>query len=179
MKDNKKERGYDFAYRQIQLAVDILIRDILAIRSVTDWADVMGYSRAHFCRKFTWEFRENPKEVLRRAKFRKVCQAIQSDWSATAYKAALDSGFNDEKALHKFLNRNFGIGFVALKNHLKREAFKTRHLISRAADDGSCYTNARYYLLDPSAFPVNGRFKKIIPYHNNGQDLKPQDAGKM
>ena len=128
-----------FNYRQLDLAVDTLLKNIIQIRSVNDWAQHVGYSRAHFCRKFTEKFGENPKTVLRRMKYRKICRVIQSDWSATAYKVALDSGLHNEKALHKFLNRNFQTGFVTLKDTLKRDAFRARNYLSKVAEEPLMY----------------------------------------
>ncbi len=118
----------------MDIAVGVLIKNILEIKNVNEWAAFMGYSRSHFCRNFTRKFQENPKIVLRRARLRKVCRVIQSDWSATAYKVALDSGFQNDKALHKFLQRNFNKGFMSLKNELKRDAFRARKIISHAAE---------------------------------------------
>ncbi len=128
--DHMKESSY----RQMDIAVGVLIRHILEIRNVTEWATFMGYSRSHFCRSFKKRFQENPKMVLRRARFRKVCRVIQSDWSATAYKVALESGFENDKALHKFIQRNFNWGFLSLKDELKRNAFRSRKIISFAAE---------------------------------------------
>jgi len=122
------------SYRQMDIAVGVLVKNILAIKNVNDWAAFMGYSRSHFCRSFTRKFQENPKIVLRRARMRQVCRVIQSDWSATAFKVALDSGFQDDKALHKFLQRNFDKAFLSLKDELKRNAFRARKIISHAAD---------------------------------------------
>ncbi len=129
-----EKRMQDPAYRQMEIAVGILIRNIVEIRNVTEWAAFMGYSRSHFCRSFTKRFHENPKLVLRRARLRKVCRVIQSDWSATAYKVALESGFENDKALHKFLHRNFRKGFLSLKDELKRNAFRARKIISHASE---------------------------------------------
>ncbi len=131
------------SYRQMEIAVGVLIRHILEIRNVTEWAACMGYSRSHFCRSFKKRFEENPKLVLRRARFRKVCRIIQSDWSATAYKVALESGFENDKALHKFLQRNFNRGFLSLKNELKRNAFRSRKIISFAAESDYEYIIGR------------------------------------
>lgn len=130
----KEERIQDPAYRQMEIAVGVLIQNIVQIRNVSEWAEFMGYSRSHFCRSFKKKFGENPKSVVRRARLRKVCRVMQSDWSATAYKVALESGFESDKALHKFLSRNFGKGFITLKDELKRDAFRSRKLVSYAAD---------------------------------------------
>lgn len=151
--DSKVKKRLKYAYRQMDLAVDLLIRNICHVNSVTDWASVMGYSRAHFSRKFTKFFGENPKIVLRRAKFRKICRAIQSDWSATAYKIAIDTGMKNEKALHKFLNRNFEMGFLSLKDHLKRDVFRSRKWLSKAADEEIAYLVQNSHSSDWPSFP--------------------------
>lgn len=150
-----KSTQVEFGYRQIDLAVDILINNIEQIKNVSEWARKIGYSRAHFCRKFTLKFNENPKLVLRRARFRKICRVILSDWSATAFKVALEAGIQDEKALHKFLNRNFGLGFVALKDILKRDAFRSRNYKFRAAEDDHSYISISLNPLERTVFPGN------------------------
>ncbi len=136
---HSKKGTLEVSYRQMDIAVGILIHNILEIRNVTEWALFMGYSRSHFCRNFKKKFRENPKDVLRKARFNQICRAIQSDWSATAYKVALDSGFHNDKALHKFLQRNFNKGFLLLKDELKRKAFRERKTISFAAESDYDY----------------------------------------
>lgn len=150
-----EDRTQDPVYRQMEIAVGVLIGNILEIRNVSEWAAFMGYSRSHFCRSFKKRFGENPKLVLRRARLRKVCRVIQSDWSATAYKVALESGFENDKALHKFLNRNFRKGFIALKDELKRDAFRARKVISFAADSDYEYIiGSGNFGSDGAAFPA-------------------------
>ena len=149
----------DMAYRQIEIAIQVLIQNIDEIRGVSEWAAFMGYSRAHFCRKFTQKFGENPKMVLRRARFRKICREIQSDWSATAYKVALGAGIQNEKSLHKFLNRNFNLGFMALKDLLKREAFRSRKILSKVAENDYKYIIPKQSgSSDSTAFPLGTGF---------------------
>lgn len=159
MNEKNKQMILDMAFRQIEIAVDVLIQNIVEIRGVSEWAAVMGYSRAHFCRKFTLHFGENPKMVLRRTRFRKICREIQSDWSATAYKVALGAGMQNEKSLHKFLNRNFNLGFIALKDLLKREAFRSRKLLSKAAEtDYNYIVSKNNKRSDSATFPLGARF---------------------
>ncbi len=146
-------------HHQMDMAVDVLNHNIVDIQNVSSWAHAIGYSRAHFCRKFTAIYGENPKMVLRRARFKKICKVIQSDWSATAYKVALEAGIRGEKALHKFLNRNFNMGFVALKNSLKREAFRSRNYLSIAADDECLYNITSGNPLNSTAFPESTGLK--------------------
>ena len=169
----------EFTYRQMDLSVDILVRNITKIHSVEQWADLIGYSRSHFCRKFTQRFGENPKKILRRARFRSICRAIQSDWSATAYKIAKDTGIQNEKALHKFLNRNFSVSFLALKDHLKKEAFRSRNIISQVADEAQVYLRETSDLLKISSLPLNGGMEKMIPHYNESKHLKPEYPGNM
>ncbi len=129
--------------RQIDLAVLYLLRNIETIYSVSCWAERMGYSRTHFCRKFRELFSENPKDVLKRTRLQAICRYIESDWGATAYKVARDSGLGDEKALHKFLKRHYRIGFSDLRNHLKRNFFRMRTMSSNVADQDVFYHHER------------------------------------
>lgn len=162
------------SYRQMDIAVGVLIRHIMEIRNVNDWAAFMGYSRSHFCRNFTRKFRENPKMVLRRARMRQVCRVIQSDWSATAYKVAIESGFKDDKALHKFLQRNFNKGFLSLKDELKRNAFRARKIISHAAESEYDYiTGKRKNGSYGPSFPGSSGFQQAIKNHDDRKHLKP------
>lgn len=149
----------EMAYHQIEIAVQVLIQNIVEIRGVSEWATFMGYSRSHFCRKFTQKFGENPKMVLRRARFRKICREIQSDWSATAYKVALGAGIQNEKSLHKFLNRNFNLGYIALKDLLKREAFRSRKILSKVAENDYNYIISKQRgSSDSTTFPLGTGF---------------------
>lgn len=139
MINHRNKETWEASYRQMEIAVGVLVHNIMEIRNVTEWALFMGYSRSHFCRYFKKKFRQNPKDVLRKARFNQICRTIQSDWSATAYKVALDSGFQNDKALHKFLQRNFNKGFLLLKDELKRKAFRERKTISFAAESDYDY----------------------------------------
>lgn len=164
----------DMAYRQIEIAVQVLVQNIVEIRGVSEWAAFMGYSRAHFCRKFTRRFGENPKMVFRRARFQKICREIHADWSATAYKVALEAGMQNEKSLHKFLNRNFNLGFIALKDLLKREAFRSRKILSKAAESEYKYLISKHSgSSDRATFPPGTDFQVVVGKHHNCQHLKP------
>lgn len=177
---NGKSIAMDIAYHQMDIAVEVMIRNITEIQNVTDWSEIMGYSRAHFCRKFTDTFGENPKMVLRRARFRQICRVIQSDWSATAYKVAKESGIQNEKALHKFLNRNFEIGFVSLKDSLKRDAFRSRKLMSRVAEmDYHYIVTGRMGNSDRSTFPDTAFLSEFVFHNDNGQKLKPKNPNQI
>ncbi|MBP3192401.1 helix-turn-helix domain-containing protein [Natronogracilivirga saccharolytica] len=170
----------DIAYHQMDIAVEIMIRNITEIHNVTDWSQMMGYSRAHFCRRFTEMFGENPKMVLRRARFRQICRVIQSDWSATAYKVARESGIQNEKALHKFLNRNFGIGFLELKDSLKRDAFRSRKLMSKVAEMDYLYiVTGKPGKSDRPAFPEVLLSREVVKNNGQSQHLEPKDSGQI
>ncbi len=73
------------------------------VQTVTEWADKMGYSRAHFSRIFVREFGITAKDYLRNFKLQVITQAINKTPQATGYEIAKNAGFIDEKALHKYL----------------------------------------------------------------------------
>ena len=87
----------------ISRAVQILEEKGMEILTVSEWADALGYSRAYFSRAFTSEFGLNPKDYLRDLRLQAITEEIHKDPDAIGYKIAVNLGFTDERALHKYL----------------------------------------------------------------------------
>ncbi|SMO69286.1 helix-turn-helix domain-containing protein [Gracilimonas mengyeensis] len=96
-------------------AIRILEENYLEIRTVSDWATCMGYSRSYFCRCFTKEFGINPKDHLKLYRLRLIKNEIKKDPEAIGYKIAVSTGLPDEKALHKFLANHFDKNLTILR----------------------------------------------------------------
>ncbi len=88
----------------IESALNVLAEVKPDIHTVSDWALCMGYSRSHFCRAFKKEFGIAPKRKLRVHRLRRVIQELRKAPDAKGYTIAVNSGFADEQALHKYLS---------------------------------------------------------------------------
>ena len=88
----------------IRYALEVLQEKAPDILTVSDWALSMRYSRSHFCRSFKKEFGIAPKRKLRVYRLRIIKREVKKDPEAIGYKIAVNSGFRDEKALHKYLS---------------------------------------------------------------------------
>ena len=82
----------------ISRAVQVLEERGMEILTVSEWAGAMGFSR-----QFTEEFGVNPKDYLRDMRLQAITEEIQKDPDAIGYKIAVNLGFTDERALHKYL----------------------------------------------------------------------------
>jgi len=100
-------------------ALSVLESNSLTIITVSEWAEIMGYSRSHFCRKFTFEFGINPKCYLKDFRLKLIKQEIRKDPEAIGYCIAVNCGFIDEKALHKYLDFNFDLCLSKVKAQVK------------------------------------------------------------
>jgi transcriptional regulator GlxA family with amidase domain len=99
--------------------------------TVTEWAANMGYSRAHFTRRFTHTYGRNPKDILRDIRIKGVVEEIEKNPRAKAFEIAVNTGFIDEKALHKFLNYHYRTSLKELKNNtLKKHKLDTRIILN-------------------------------------------------
>lgn len=108
--------------KSISDSENILQQQALTIGNVTEWANAMGYTRSHFCRIFKKEFGEAPKEYLKRFRFRAIKEEIKKDYYACGIKIAINSGFNNEKALDKYLSYHFNTNLTAIRNEIIKKA---------------------------------------------------------
>ncbi len=102
----------------ISRAVQILEERGMEILTVSEWAEAVGYSRAYFSRRFTEEFGVNPKIYLKEFRLRSITKEIVKDPEAIGYKIAINLGFTDEKALHKYLVFHCGMTLKQYKDEV-------------------------------------------------------------
>lgn len=88
---------------KLQYAVEILLNNIYEIRSVTDWANKMGWDRAQFSRMFARHYGENAKDALARFKLNLISKHFLENQGAKHFEIAYDLGFKDEKALYDYI----------------------------------------------------------------------------
>lgn len=92
---NKKHR--------IEAAGHVLAAHINEIRSVNDWADLMGWDRTEFSRQFRRKNGVSAKDRLRELKFGAINDYFFDQPEARYYEVAYDLGFRDEKALYDYV----------------------------------------------------------------------------
>ena len=102
----------------ISKAVQVLEENYLDILKVYEWADAMGYSRAHFCRIFKKEFGINPKDKLKNFRLKLIKEEVKKSPEAIGYEIAVNAGLADSKSLRKFLYTHFDKNLTALKYEL-------------------------------------------------------------
>lgn len=103
----------------IAKALSVLETNTLEIITVTDWATELGFSRSYFSRSFKKEFGLCPKEYLKDFRLRVIKEEIRKDPEAIGYKIAVNCGFIDEKALHKYLDFHFDLCLSKVKAQVK------------------------------------------------------------
>lgn len=103
---------------RIENVITILECNRLNILTVSDWALKMRYSRSHFSRCFKKEFGVSPKDYLKEFRLRLIKEEIRKDPEAIGYKIAVNCGFLDEKALHKYLAFNYSTTLSGVKSQV-------------------------------------------------------------
>lgn len=63
--------------------------------TVTEWAANMGYTRAHFTRRFTHRYGRNPKDILRDVRIKRIVEEIKKNPREKAFEIAVNTGFID------------------------------------------------------------------------------------
>ncbi|MCC5925763.1 MAG: hypothetical protein JJU41_04305 [Bacteroidetes bacterium] len=88
---------------RIALANEVLFQNLNQIRTVNEWANLMGWERSDFSRSYRRMFSITAKKKLNREKIRLIEQLFGEQPSAKCYEIAYETGFKDEKALYDYL----------------------------------------------------------------------------
>jgi len=109
--------------QNIEIALSILEENITSIRTVTEWADKMGYSdRKKFSRAFRTHFGYRPKEAFQETRVKKIQDYFQQFPEEKNYYIAVEFGFADDQGLNKFLKRHTGLTPTELRKRLVKKA---------------------------------------------------------
>ena len=100
----------------------ILEKKALTINNVMKWAHAMGYTRSYFSRTFKMEFGVSPKAHLQQFRLKLIKEEIKKDYDACGIKIAINSGFNNEKALNKYLSYHFDSNLTAIRKEISKKA---------------------------------------------------------
>lgn len=88
---------------KLELAREILATNIHEIRTVADWAQLMGWDRTEFSRQFSRKFGTSAKDTLHMEKLKTIEGHFFDQPGAKYYEVACDLGFRDEKALYDYI----------------------------------------------------------------------------
>ncbi len=109
---------------QIRRSVTILEQNIQNIRSVSEWAYLVGFrSSKSFSRLFRNEFGIRPKAYLDRIRIEEIKNRFLEMPDVKYYCIALEVGLEDEQALYKFVKNHLGISPTELKKHTLESSF--------------------------------------------------------
>lgn len=124
---------------KMEEALSFIENHYTEILTVSEWAYAMGYSRAHFSRRFKDTFGLSPKYYLKKFRYRILKSEVSKDPYAIGYKIAVNSGFTNEQSLQKYLKYNYGetlndfrARFIRDREDKKRDKKKNRR---RGNDD--------------------------------------------
>lgn len=99
-------------------AVQKLLKEIMSIRTVQQWARMVRVSESTLNRLVLETYGKTAGEILKEVRYEKVLQEIERDLDACAYGIAVDSGFGSDDALRMFLRRNFDTNVTFLKDQI-------------------------------------------------------------
>lgn len=89
--------------QKICQANDVLLNKITEIRTVSEWASLMGWERSEFSRVYRRIHCVNAKSVLNKEKLRLIQRLMGEYPDAKSYEIACETGFKDEKALYDYV----------------------------------------------------------------------------
>jgi transcriptional regulator GlxA family with amidase domain len=88
---------------RINKANEVLLENLNQIRTVSEWAELMGWERSDFSRTYSRQHSVTAKQKLNTEKLRLIERLFGEDPYAKSYEIACETGFKDEKALYDYL----------------------------------------------------------------------------
>ena len=82
---------------------------------IEELADVAGYSRGHFYRKFKESTGQNPHEFILDLKMRFAMRKLQTEYNISIKEAAASCGFDDQSYFCKVFKKFFGVTPASFK----------------------------------------------------------------
>jgi AraC-like DNA-binding protein len=110
----------------IENAITVLEEHIVAIQTVPEWAERMGYeSPKYFTRKVRAHYKKSPYKLIVEKKLERIRSELENSGNEIIFSIALDLGFADHNALYKFVKRHTGKTPSELrKRRVKKESEK-------------------------------------------------------
>lgn len=103
----------------IRRSVFVLEQNIKNIRSVREWAYLMGYqSPKTFSRLFRNEFGVRPKRYMDQIRLKAIMDSFYEMPEDKYYCIALNVGLEDEQALYKFVKNHLGVSPTDVKSQV-------------------------------------------------------------
>lgn len=118
--DEKKFKNQRMLAEKAEESVQILVKEIVEIRSVKQWAESCYVSRSGLKKRMKKSFGKYPKQIMREIRFEIICLLIlKKGRSAQSIAIAYESGLGaSSDAIYKFLSRHFDTTFTDLKNEI-------------------------------------------------------------
>lgn len=108
----------------IAQAREVLRTSISTIGTVTEWADLMGYSRSHFSAKFHKQFGRCAVDVLIEEKRSYLVHLLKYLYNLGSDELAGITGFSNGRALCRFLRNNHHMNLTQLREFYREKAFE-------------------------------------------------------
>lgn len=110
--------------KDIDMSLIILKNDIQKIRTVSEWAEAMGYANPkYFARIFRREFGLGAKEALVKVRVNCWLDCIARDPEQKNYCTAQLVGLKDEVALNKYIKKYTGKTPTQLKRKVGKSDY--------------------------------------------------------
>ncbi len=107
--------------REIQLAVDILEKNIVSIHTVKDWAEEMNFTSInYFSRKIRDEYGKRPKKIIIETKLKMIKEYLKKNDKEIFYSVALDLGFKNDISFYQFVKRHTGKSLSEFNSECKK-----------------------------------------------------------
>lgn len=91
----------------MEQALQIAHANLKEIRTVTEWAEKMGYcSPNYFSRKFKKYYKVSPKSKLVELRIEKFYQLIKENSEMSCFEIGFELGIGDETDLNKYIKRH-------------------------------------------------------------------------
>ena len=93
----------------IEKAVQIASENLKAIRTVSEWAEYMGYAHTKkFSRLFKRNYGMPPKAKLVELRIEKFKEIINDDPHTSCFEIGFELGVGDEKDLNRYIKKHTG-----------------------------------------------------------------------
>lgn len=120
--------------RDLDKATDILKKNIVNICTVSEWADLMGYSNVqYFSRKVRTKYRKPTSKILREKKLELICSLFRDHPDEVFFYVAVEAGFANEQSLSKFVKRATGKTLTEFKSECEVEELNGNILYNQLA----------------------------------------------
>lgn len=107
-------------------AQTVLISHLHRINGISRWAQLMGYSRSQFAKRFKSVFNATPKQVYHSVRANSIMMYLSQHPDKKHYEVALRFALRDEKALYDYLKYHHNLSPTEIKTFSLETAWGRR-----------------------------------------------------